>query len=182
MKNRNHKILGINKVTEKIQRLNKKKHSEYNPHADIVNKDFIKPEIEIYNDLKYATVAYINVVNFIADLDIDYQEQLAEKDKIIEGKNGRLLYLGSEIDKLKQDHKKEIQDQANCYEDYIKELEDKVKELEDKINKFSRKKSVTKEQQQIIKDKVANGMTYRQVSKEEGVSTFTISRIINNTY
>lgn len=93
----------------------------------------------------------------------------------IENYKNQLKYLDEE-------HKNEIQKLKNEYTKYIEELEDRIKDLESKIDLQSKKRQITDEQVQEIKDLRAKGLSYRAIQKETGWSSVTINRALNGIY
>ncbi|WP_297712898.1 hypothetical protein [Clostridium sp.] len=61
---------------------------------------------------------------------------------------------------LNEEHRNEIQKLKNEYTKYIKELEDKIKDLGSKIDLQIKKRQLTDEQVQEIKDLRAKGFSY----------------------
>lgn len=171
MFNKGQELLAINQITKKVTRLLHTKHEDYNKDILEVNNDFYKSEIQIYNDLQDVCKSYAKVIAFTKRLDthhIENQEKLKNK----------ILYLNSEIDKVTKE-KLEL-------EEHIKQVEQHyinyIKDLEDKLSKFSRNKTVSEEQQKKIKEMINNGIPFREISKQEGVSICIISKIKNNKY
>ena len=86
--------------------------------------------------------------------------------------NERLkIYIENYQNQLKDEHKK-----------HIKNLEDKINDLESKIDLQSKKRQITDEQVQQIKDLRAKGLSYRAIEKETGWSSVTINRALNGVY
>ena len=83
---------------------------------------------------------------------------------------------------LDEEHKNEIQKLKNEYTKQIKEFEDKIKDLESKIDLQSKKRQITDEQVQQIKDLRAKGLSYRAIQNQTGWSSVTINRALNGIY
>lgn len=87
-----------------------------------------------------------------------------------------------QLKNLEEEHKNEIQKLKNEHTKNIKELENKIKDLESKIDLQSKKRQITNEQVQQIKDLRAKGWSYRAIEKETGWSSVTINRALNGVY
>lgn len=88
----------------------------------------------------------------------------------------------NQLKDLNEEHRNEIQKLKNEYTKYIEELEDRIKDLESKIDLQSKKRQITDEQVQEIKDLRAKGLSYRAIQKETGWSSVTINRALNGIY
>lgn len=88
----------------------------------------------------------------------------------------------NQLKDLNEEHRNEIQKLKNEYTKYIEELKDRIKDLESKIDLQSKKRQITDEQVQEIKDLRANGLSYRAIQKETGWSSVTINRVLNGIY
>lgn len=88
----------------------------------------------------------------------------------------------NQLKDLEEEHEKEIQKLKNEHTKHIKKLEDKINDLESKIDLQSKKRQITDEQVQQIKDLRAKGLSYRAIEKETGWSSVTINRVLNGVY
>ena len=96
-----------------------------------------------------------------------------------------IIYIENYKNQLKdldEEHKNEIQKLKNEYTKQIKEFEDKIKDLESKIDLQSKKRQITDEQVQQIKDLRAKGLSYRAIQNQTGWSSVTINRALNGIY
>lgn len=88
----------------------------------------------------------------------------------------------NQLKDLDEEHKNEIQKLKNEYTKQIKEFEDKIKDLESKIDLQSKKRQITDEQVQQIKDLRSKGLSYRAIQNQTGWSSVTINRALNGIY
>ncbi len=88
----------------------------------------------------------------------------------------------NQLKDLDEEHRNEIQKLKNEYTKQIKEFEDKIKYLEIKIDLQSKKRQITDEQVQEIKDLRAKGLSYRAIQNQTGWSSVTINRALNGIY
>ena len=88
----------------------------------------------------------------------------------------------NQLKDLDEEHKNEIQKLKNEYTKHIKNLEDKINDLESKIDLQSKKRQITDEQVQQIKDLRAKGLSYRAIQNQTGWSSVTINRALNGVY
>lgn len=88
----------------------------------------------------------------------------------------------NQIKNLEEAHEKEIQELKSEYEKKIEELENIIKKQKSIINLQTRKREITDEEVQEIKDLRASGLSYSKIAKKTEWSTFTISRVLNGAY
>ena len=119
-----------------------------------------------------ASLVYLGVVGY--QLIATYRENERLKIYIENYKN--------QLKDLDEEHKNEIQKLKNEYTKQIKEFEDKIKDLESKIDLQSKKRQITDEQVQQIKDLRAKGLSYRAIQNQTGWSSVTINRALNGIY
>lgn len=106
------------------------------------------------------------------------------------------IQLERENERLKlyiEDYRKQLIDIVDRYEEEVlklknehdeqtKKLEEKIGKLERMINLQAKKREITDEEIQEIKDLRAKGLSYSKIAKETEWSKFTISRVLNGAY
>lgn len=87
-----------------------------------------------------------------------------------------------QLNNLEEKYENEIQKLKSEHEKQIKEFEEKIRNLESKINLQTRKRQISDEEVQKIKELRASGVSYSKIKKETGWSSVTINRVINGIY
>lgn len=133
----------------------------------ILQKKIFKKSIEIITKEYYSNITIIHRGDFVVRFKLDRN---VTSEKI----NEELLndFLKSANEKLVQENKALIKENQ--------ELKEKIKELESRALINPRK--VTDKQVQEIKELRANGLSYRAIARETGLSTCTIQRALKGIY
>lgn len=115
-------------------------------------------------------------MSFFSKNKIDYEELYKNESQKNNDLKGQCLELEETIHRLSFENS-ELHSKVQRYKFLYEELENKLKN-----SCYPIPKKVTPKVKDQVEQMVKNGMTYREIAKQIGISTKTISRIITGYY